>query len=266
MSRPPRVLSSTGLYHVIFRGINHLNIFEETEDYKKMLEIFSKLKEKENIEIYAYCLMTNHVHIFIKEKEVGDIKKVMHKLLTTYVVWFNRKYQRSGSLIGNRYKSEPIEDEKYYFALVRYIHQNPVKAGMHRRIGSYKWSSYADYKSESVEPVDTRLAIDIAGYSGLMEFMAEYNEDECLDDRETVVPMTPQQTERMFAELAGVALEDFADLPMSKQKDVVKKSVAAGMTDANSEAANGRARLGRWGNRNIGRYVPPWPAWKLALH
>jgi len=107
MSRPPRVLSSTGLYHVIFRGINHLNIFEETDDYKKMLDIFAKLKEKENIEIYAYCLMTNHVHIFLKEKEAGDIKKVMHKLLTTYVVWFNRKYQRSGSLIGNRYKSEP---------------------------------------------------------------------------------------------------------------------------------------------------------------
>ena len=120
MSRPPRVLSSTGLYHVIFRGINHLNIFEEAEDYKKMLEIFFKLKEKENIEIYAYCLMTNHVHIFLKEKEIGDIKKVMHKLLTTYVVWFNRKYQRSGSLIGNRYKSEPIEDEKYYFALEQF--------------------------------------------------------------------------------------------------------------------------------------------------
>ena len=53
MSRPPRVLSETGLYHIIFRGINHLNIFEEKEDYKKMLEILGKLKEKENIEIYA---------------------------------------------------------------------------------------------------------------------------------------------------------------------------------------------------------------------
>ena len=126
-----------------------MNIFEEKEDYKKMLEIFAKLKEKESIEIYAYCLMTNHVHIFLKEKEIGDIKKVMHKLLTTYVVWFNRKYQRSGSLIGNRYKSEPIEDEKYYFSLIRYIHQNPVRARICQTPGEYEWSSYNDYKTES---------------------------------------------------------------------------------------------------------------------
>ena len=70
MSRPPRILSSTGLYHVIFRGINHLNIFEEKEDYQKILEIIAKLKEKEDMEIYAYCLMTNHVHIFLKETGV----------------------------------------------------------------------------------------------------------------------------------------------------------------------------------------------------
>ena len=161
MSRPPRVLSSTGLYHVIFRGINHLNIFEEAEDYKKMLEIFFKLKEKENIEIYAYCLMTNHVHIFLKEKEIGDIKKVMHKLLTTYVVWFNRKYQRSGSLIGNRYKSEPIEDEKYYFALVRYIHQNPVRAKICKSSSEYHWSSYNDYLSDKQSITDTELTLDM---------------------------------------------------------------------------------------------------------
>ena len=127
MSRPPRILSSTGLYHVIFRGIKRLNIFEEKEDYKKMLEIFAKLKEK----------------------EIGDIKKVMHKLLTTYVVWFNRKYQRSGSLIGNRHKSEPIEDEKYYFSLIRYIHQNPVRARICQTPGEYEWSSYNDYTTES---------------------------------------------------------------------------------------------------------------------
>ena len=72
----------------------------------------------------------NRIHLFLRENELGDIKTIMHKLLTRYVMWYNKKYQRSGSLIGNRYKSEPIEDETYYLTLMRYIHQNPVKAGM----------------------------------------------------------------------------------------------------------------------------------------
>ena len=148
MSRPPRKMSLTGLYHIIFRGINRQNIFEESEDYKKMIDIIDMVKKSKTFEIYAYCLMTNHVHLFIKEKECGDIKKIMHSILTRYVQWFNYKYQRSGALIGNRYKSEPIEDEKYYFSLIRYIHKNPEKAGLVEKLKDYQWSSYSEYIQE----------------------------------------------------------------------------------------------------------------------
>ena len=141
MSRPPRVLSETGLYHIIFRGLNRQNLFEEDDDYIKLLEIIKDIKNVFEIQIYAYCLMTNHVHLFLREKESGDIKTIMHKLLTRYVMWYNRKYQRSGSMIGNRYKSEPIEDETYYLTLMRYIHQNPVKADMVNKPEEYIWSS-----------------------------------------------------------------------------------------------------------------------------
>lgn len=147
MSRPPRVISKTGMYHIIFRGINRQDIFEEAKDYKKLLDIIKKVKEEMQFELYAYCLMSNHVHLFLKEKESGDIKKIMHKVLTTYVGWFNFKYERSGSLIGNRYKSEPIEDDEYYNALIRYIHQNPLKAKIVAELSEYKWSSYVDYLS-----------------------------------------------------------------------------------------------------------------------
>ena len=102
MSRPARILSETGLYHIIFRGINRQNLFEEKQDYEKILEIITKEKEKEKFEIYAYCLMSNHVHLFIREKTRGDIKRIMHSILTRYVMWYNYKYERSGSLIGNR--------------------------------------------------------------------------------------------------------------------------------------------------------------------
>ena len=75
-------------------------------------------------DIYAYCLMSNHVHLFLKEKCMGDISRIMHKILTHYARWYNIKYLRTGILFENRYKSEPIEDERYYLGLIRYIHQN----------------------------------------------------------------------------------------------------------------------------------------------
>ena len=161
MSRPPRVLSSTGLYHIMFRGINKMNIFEEAEDFKKMFGIIKEMKETEKFEIYAYCFMTNHVHLFIKEAEAGSIKAIMHKMLTRYVIWYNKKYKRSGSLVGNRYKSQAIEDEEYYFALVRYINQNPVRAGIVANPWEYSWSSYKDYVSNTNSITDTDFTLEM---------------------------------------------------------------------------------------------------------
>ncbi len=154
LSRPPRIISETGLYHIIFRGINRQNLFEESADYEKMLEIIAEEKTIGKFEVYAYCLMSNHVHLFIKEKQAGDIKKLMHKILTKYVVWYNYKYERSGSLIGNRYKSEPIEDEEYFLTLSRYIHQNPTKANIVKTVEEYKWSSYQEYITQGTGIVD----------------------------------------------------------------------------------------------------------------
>lgn len=145
MSRQARKLSQTGLYHIIFRGIGRQNIFEENKDYEKLKEIVLKVKKEMDFELYAYCFMTNHVHLFIKENIYGDISKIMTKILSHYATWFNIKYLRSGALFSNRYKSEPIEDERYFLGLTRYIHQNPLKANMVNDIKSYSYSSYRDY-------------------------------------------------------------------------------------------------------------------------
>ncbi|NLA13250.1 MAG: transposase, partial [Tissierellia bacterium] len=138
MPRVARKLSETGIYHVIFRGVNRFNIFEEDKDYEKILEIISDLKEKISFDIYAYVLMNNHVHLIIKELELGEISLIMKRILTRYAGWFNRKYDRSGILIANRFKSEPVETEDYLLTLARYIHQNPVKGGLTSKIDSYK--------------------------------------------------------------------------------------------------------------------------------
>ena len=184
MSRPARVLSQTGMYHIIFRGINRQNLFECDKDFAKMEEIIAEVKAEKGFELYAYCLMTNHVHLFIRELNSGDITKIMHKILTKYVGWFNFKYERSGSLIGNRYKSEPIEDDTYYLQLVRYIHHNPLKAGMVEKLEDYSWSSYGDYTNPTSSLTDVNFIfsmlnedIDVA-----IELFKEFHNDLSYED------------------------------------------------------------------------------------
>jgi len=161
MSRQRRQLSQFGLYHIIFRGIGRQNIFEESIDYEKLKEILKKVKDEMKFEIYAYCFMTNHVHLFIKENNMGEISKIMSKILSHYATWFNIKYLRSGALFSNRYKSEPVNDERYYLGLMRYIHQNPIKAGITNRINNYPHSSYHDYIHEDDGITDTDFLLEM---------------------------------------------------------------------------------------------------------
>ena len=227
MSRPAREISSTGLYHIIFRGMNHQNIFEEESDYIKLLEITSKVKEEMKFEIYAYCLMTNHVHIFIKEKNEADIKKIMLKLLSTYVGWYNRKYLRNGSLIGNRYKSEPIENDKYVFALIKYIHNNPKKAGMEENLGTYEWSSYNDYLSNNNTITDSYFLLEML--SGNREtakklFIDQHEEETEKFSLSEGKKLTDDQIKRKIKKVLGS--EDIAILstkPKNERNEILRK-------------------------------------------
>lgn len=163
MSRQKRKLSQTGLYHIIFRGISRQNIFEEHFDFEKMKQILIKVKDEMNFEMYAYCFMTNHVHLFIKENNRGDISKIMTKILSHYALWFNKKYDRSGVLFADRYKSEPVEDERYYIGLIRYIHQNPVKARIVDNPEDYLYSSYREYVNGNGGFVDMDFTLNMLG-------------------------------------------------------------------------------------------------------
>ncbi|MDR0783404.1 MAG: transposase [Propionibacteriaceae bacterium] len=139
------MFSETGLYHIVFRGVNHCQLFEEQSDYEKFLVLLDRTKTELGFEIYAYALMSNHVHLLIKENTTGHIVTAMRKTLTPYAIWFNKKYGRSGALIANRYKSEPVTTDAYLLALVRYIHRNPLEAGLVTKLDAYRWSSYCDY-------------------------------------------------------------------------------------------------------------------------
>ncbi|MDR1603462.1 MAG: transposase [Gracilibacteraceae bacterium] len=159
MGRRAREFGKTGIYHILFRGVNHCHLFEEDADFEKFLSAVKAVKAAMLFDLYAYALMSNHVHLLIREKSTGDIAVVMRKVLTQYAGWFNRKYGRSGALIANRYKSECVEDESYLLTLARYIHQNPVKAGAAGSPEAYRWSSYAGYLGGGDNLTDTDFVL-----------------------------------------------------------------------------------------------------------
>ncbi len=173
MGRAPREYSESGVYHAMFRGANKQDVFLETRDYEKFLEILLKLKQMKGFNLYAYCLMTNHVHLVIKEKELRDISEIMKRLIGEYTQWFNFKYDRTGSLSENRYKSCTVKNDEYFMHLVRYVHQNPVKAGL-ANIEEYPWSSYSAYVNEQEQSfVNTNFLFDILPKHSYEEFHRE---------------------------------------------------------------------------------------------
>lgn len=157
MPRQARQPSETAIYHVMLRGINRQNIFEDKEDYVRFLTCMQQMLDPRDelgnrqpplCTVYAYCLMSNHVHLLIKTHH-EEIGKTVKHLSMGYAIYFNRKYARAGHLFQDRFKSEPVNDMAYFVTLLRYIHQNPVKAGIVQSVGDYPWSSWQEYTGEA---------------------------------------------------------------------------------------------------------------------
>ncbi|WP_312700293.1 transposase [Sedimentibacter sp.] len=143
MPRKARIKSNTGIYHIMLRGIDKRNIFLDNEDKLKFISNIKKAKEKANFNILGYCLMDNHVHLLLQESE--DIGTSIKRITVAYAGWHNKKYDRIGHLLQNRYLSEPVTSEHYMLNVLRYIHQNPIKARIVDNLSDYRWSSFGEY-------------------------------------------------------------------------------------------------------------------------
>ncbi len=147
MPRQARAYSDTGIYHIMIRGNEKKKIFLDDEDRRYFIGVlFDKLNE-EKAEIYAYCLMDNHVHLLLQKDSYG-IARLMKRINVSFVYYFNKKYKRVGHLFQDRFKSEIVDNENYLLAAARYIHNNPIKAGIVKSPQKYWWSSYYDYINE----------------------------------------------------------------------------------------------------------------------
>ncbi len=139
MPRIARKKSFSGYYHVIIRGTNKKTIFREAKDYEALLKRIKKYMVEDNVHICAYCLMSNHVH-FLIQAELENLTLFMRRIGISYSAYFNKKYECTGHLFQDRFKSEVIENEKYFLNVYRYILRNPTKAGI-CSAEEYTWSS-----------------------------------------------------------------------------------------------------------------------------
>lgn len=142
MGRSSRINRPGLTYHVINRGNNRDVIFAEEEDFRHYLNCIQRYKKKYMFKLFAFCLMTNHVHLLIKVTEHGSISKIMQSITVAHTRYYNFKYQRCGHVWQGRFESPIVSDDHYLMNVMRYIEQNPVRAKMVSKIDQYPWNSY----------------------------------------------------------------------------------------------------------------------------
>jgi REP element-mobilizing transposase RayT len=144
MARQWRIEYPGALYHILSRGNERRPIFKDTEDKIVFLELVEEMASRFNLDIYAYVLMNNHYHLLIKTNN-DNLSKSMQWFGATYTRRFNVKHRRTGHLFQGRFKSFIIENDSYLLRLSCYIHRNPLRAKIVKRLPDYKWSSYLCY-------------------------------------------------------------------------------------------------------------------------
>ena len=163
MTRTQRAISSSDIYHVIDRGAGRRLLFEDDADRLFFLDKLRECKDKNDADILAWCLMSNHAHLLVK-CSTDNLVSMMRSLNTSFGRYYNGRHAHVGPVFQDRYKSFPVESEAYLMETVRYIHLNPQSAGI-GRCEEYKWSSYKSYFGEE-SLCDTAFVLDVFGGEG----------------------------------------------------------------------------------------------------
>lgn len=145
MPRVARKDFQASFFHLITQGINKEYIYSKSQYIEEYIRLMNKYKKEYNIVVIAYCIMNNHAHLLLNINEVENMIKYMHRINGIYAQYYNKKENRVGVVFRNRYISEPIYNDNYLMKCIKYIHMNPVKAGMVKKCDEYEYSSYNQY-------------------------------------------------------------------------------------------------------------------------
>ena len=214
----------------MLRGINGQQIFADSEDYEKFLEILKDCKAISEFEIFAYCLMGNHIHLLLKEVK-EPIDQIMKRIATRFVYWYNIKYQRVGHLFQDRFKSEPVENDEYFLTVIRYIHQNPVKAGICKKPQDYTFSSYNEFFKKQTF-VDCGFVFGMIKKDDFIKFNNENAFEQCLDiEEKPTIRVTDEQAKKIIIKYSKCkSISEFEILPTDLKEKYIKNFHAKGIS------------------------------------
>lgn len=179
MATKKRECSESGFYHVYQRGVCLFDIFEDDADREFFLKRMTRYFDELGVEIHAWCLMSNHVHLLLKA-DLEELSAAMRKLESVYVRRFNRRHMRSGPLFEGRFCSVCVKTDEQYMNTMRYIHRNPVRHEAATLCGSYKWTSYGEHVAASPDTCVVKLAMSL--FESVENFIRMHGESDV--DRE----------------------------------------------------------------------------------
>ncbi len=251
MARKRRIQFEGAFYHVITRGNQRQDIFFDDQDRHNYLDRLLKYKTKCGFILYAYVLMSNHIHLLI-ETPKEPISRIMQMINFTYTQYFNKKYGKVGHLFQGRYKAFLCDKDSYLLGLVRYIHLNPARAGLVENTDEYRWSSHKEYLYGNTGLVDTDNVLRLfsgrsaAARKKYYEFITG-EPDENLSPyaaHEQQIIGDEQFIEKIVARTDRTHLK-FKKLPIQELVSAIEKATGIGLGDMASRRRDERVRLTR---------------------
>lgn len=249
VTRTLRQRSLSDIYHVIVRGAGRRILFEDDEDRRFFLGKLAKSKSACCVEIFAWCLMENHVHMLAK-CDLTNLTALMRSLNTSFARYYNGRHGHVGPVFQDRFKSYPVEHDSYLVELVRYIHMNPQRAGA-CSYDAYPWSSYVEYTDEP-SICTTELVLDcFGGPRSFLDFHKNAPDDEVEID---VVVVDGKITQKRAVVPDGEAIEiakrffgdefanSIASLPRNKRNDALQRLRNCGLSVRQIERLTGVGR------------------------
>lgn len=155
MARLPRLIIPNQPHHVIQRGAGRQAVFHDVDDYLVFLRYLKEGAKQFKVALHAYVLMPNHIHLLASPSDLTGLARTMQWIGRYYVPYFNRKYDRTGTIWQGRYKAAVIDSERYFLLCSRYIELNPVRAHIVNVPGEYRWSSYGHHVGVALDPLIT---------------------------------------------------------------------------------------------------------------
>jgi len=229
--RRAREKSDNGIYHIILRGNSRQEIFHDDEDFIRFIETLNRYKTKTNMKVHGWCLMNNHVHLLL-EKGEEELSATMKRIGVSFVWFYNRKYETTGHLFQDRFKSEIIDSDKYLLTVIRYIHQNPVKARLVKNPVDWKWSSCPGYYGEKTlyaNLLDSDLILGMfaedrnTAIREFIEFNEAVNDDKCLEDDIKRRLKDEEAIEEIKKVMVGFNLVEIKSLPKEQRDEILSR-------------------------------------------